>query len=140
MDEKLNLPDKVTDIELLKVRRNMRKICSCEDKTFTVDTTNRAIWCSKCDAWIDPFDAMVYLATHIEKFKNTTEYYLNRAKEYANYKPHLRVFKHLEQHHREQNYGMVPICPECKKPFEFEKIDTWVNKRFIRKDDADEFT
>jgi Zn finger protein HypA/HybF involved in hydrogenase expression len=133
----VNLPDNVADIELLRINRNMRKICSCEKKSFEVDTKNRSVWCKKCGAWVDPFDAMMYLAENLEDYKREAQMFLNRAKDYYNYKPHLRIMKSIEQHYKANNYSMVPTCPECNKPFELEKLTStiWVNKHYIRKDD-----
>lgn len=130
----MNLPDKVADIEFLRINRNMRKICTCEQKTFEVDVNNRAVWCRKCGAWIDPFDAMVYFAKNLEQYQRDAQYYLNRAKEYYNYKPHLKIMKRLEEGYRQQNYSMFPVCPECKKPFDLANIDTWVNKKYVKKE------
>lgn len=128
------MKNKIADIELLKIKRNLRKICTCEEKKFTIDTQNRTVWCSICDAYIDPYDAILYLARNIEKYEEQAQYFLNRIKEYATYKPYLRVMKYIEQNYRANNYSMIPRCPKCNEHFHLEELTSWTNKNYIKEE------
>ena len=122
------LPDKVIDIEILRINRNMQKHCKCECKTFTVDTKNRSVYCGKCGAWVDPYDAMVYLAENPEEYQYEVNCLLNQAKEIQRYHPHLKIFKSMESSYRT---GMAPECPKCKRLFDFKDITGWGNKSYL---------
>lgn len=120
------LPNKVVRIETLRINRDMKKHCTCINKTFTVDANNRAVYCDECGAWIQPYEAIEYLAKHYEKLQNETQSLLEQRKQIANYKPHLIVFRNLERYYREKT--MVPTCPRCGEGFFFEEINHWINR------------
>lgn len=136
------LPDKAIDIEMLRIKRNMKKICSCEDPQYDVDANNRAVWCRICGAWIDPFEAISYIAEYNEKIREEIKYLHEKHKEaydkiiklngeieiLAKKKARLNVFKEIEQSYRS---GMLPRCPECGKMFDFVKITGWTNKKYL---------
>ena len=137
------LPEKIVDIEILKIRRNMRKICSCENPQYDVDVNNRAVWCRVCGAWIDPFEAILDIAKNREKLIEGTNYLYEKHKDayekikelnreiemLANKKARLNVFKHLEQEYRSD---MLPHCPNCDDVFHFEEITGWTNRKYTR--------
>ena len=137
-----SVPSKIFDIELLKIKRNMRKICSCKNPQYDVDVNNRAVWCRVCDAWIDPFEAILYIADHNEKLKQNIDYLCEKQAEayekiqnlnneiglLAKKRARLNVFKGLESSYRND---MLPHCPECNKIFHFEKITGWTNRKYV---------
>lgn len=124
MDE---LPNKIIDIKILKINRNIRKHCTCSERTYTIDQVNREITCDKCGAIIDPFEVVVDIAYRRERLREETNRLLEQRKEIINYNPHLLVFRSLEQSYRGKR--MLPVCPECGKAFYFEKITSWTNRR-----------
>lgn len=124
------LPDKIFDIETLKIKHNMRKICNCENPQYDVDTNNRAVWCRKCGAWIDPFEAILDIAQNFERLEDDTKRLLEQRRQIENYKPHLVLFKRLESEYR-RSKDMLPICPTCGQAFDFDKITRWINKRYL---------
>lgn len=128
-DEKTmsELPDKIIDLEVLRINRNIGKRCKCENRNFVVDTDNREITCGKCGAWVDPYEAIYELARTRERMVDETKRLLEQRKQIINYKPHLLVFRNLESHYRSKE--MLPCCPECGKAFYFEHITSWTNRR-----------
>lgn len=126
MFEKDRLPDKVVDIEILRINRNVGKWCKCRNRKFTVDPDNRSVYCGECGALVDPFEAIYDVAKSCERLKRETENLLEQRRQIASYKPHLVVFKKLESSYRSKNY--LPCCPECGKAFFFEHICSWVNR------------
>ena len=143
------LPDKAIDIELLRIKHNMRKICSCENPLYDVDANNRAVWCRVCGAWIDPFEALLYIAGCTEKmdqeidsrYENINCLYEKQKEAYEKIQKlnseievltkkrvRLNVFKEIERSYRDD---MLPRCPECGKAFDFIKITRWINKKYL---------
>lgn len=135
-------PDKIFGIDSLRIKRNMRKICSCENPQYDVDSKNRAVWCQECGAWIDSFDAIMRVAEYGESLekqlevleKQIEELYEKRDQigreilELAEKKPRLLLFRKLEKDYRGKE--MLPVCPHCKEGFFFEDIVGWVNRKF----------
>ena len=135
------LSDKITDIEMIRIRRNMRKICSCQNPQYEVDVNNRAVWCRVCGAWIDPFEAILDIAKNREKLVEETNYLIEKHKEayqkiqelnseiemLVKKRARLKVFKSLEQEYRND---MLPHCPKCDEIFQFEKITGWTNRKY----------
>jgi len=125
------LPDKVFDFTVLKIRYDKQKICQCKDATYEIDFENRLVTCSQCGTYIEPFDALVCLTMKPERYRQELERLLAQAKELANYKPHMHVFRGLEaRYHKKKNGRMLPRCPRCDKLFFFEDIRSWGNERF----------
>lgn len=121
-----DLPDKVVDIDIFKINRNMDKKCKCIEKRFTIDTQNRIIYCRVCGSQIDPYDAMYYLAAHSERMREQVARLLEQRKQIINYKPHMIVFRELEKGYRGKK--MLPTCPHCKRGFYYEELTSFVNK------------
>lgn len=128
MDE---LPDKVIQLEVLRINRNIGKRCTCLQPNYVLDPLNREVNCSKCGSRVDTFDAFYDLACHWERMEWEVEALLEQRKQIANYKPHLVVFKDLESQYRSKK--MLPCCPECGKPFYFEHITSWHNRELEEK-------
>ena len=122
-----DLPDKVVQLEVLRIKRNMGKRCKCEKPNYILDTDNREVTCGKCRSRIDAFDALYSLAHDWERVENDTRSLLEQRKEIVNYKPWLLVFRKLESSYRGKE--MLPCCPECGKAFYFEQISGWTNRR-----------
>lgn len=125
------LPDKIIDIDILRINRNIHKRCQCSEKTFVVDPQNRAVYCGKCGAQVDAYDAMYYLAAHHEQLRARLNQMYEQAREISKYKPHLRVIKSLEQHYRGRK--MLPTCPHCHRAFWLEELKHWTNAELEKK-------
>jgi hypothetical protein len=138
-------PDKIVSFETLKIKRNMRKICNCENPQYDVDITNRAVWCRECGAWIDPFEAILDIANHAEKLEQDIAHLEDKQKEayekiqklngeieiLAKKRARLNIFKKLESEYRS---NMLPHCPKCGQVFHFEEITGWVNRKYVEEE------
>src|SRR5574344_2532414 len=122
----------IIDIDFLRYKANIRKICKCEGAKYELDTVNRLVYCIQCGAIIDPFEALKDLAYRSEEINEKTRQIYEQQKQLANYKPYLKEAKRYEQMMRETK--MIPICPNCKKPFNWNEITTMINKEFLRKE------
>jgi hypothetical protein len=125
------LPDNIINFTTFKIKHDIQKICQCPEPTYIIDITNRLVTCSQCGAYTDPFDALVCLANKPERLERETEALLRQRQEIANYKPHMIVFRHLEERYRKGKHGrMLPACPQCGELFRFEDIRMWSNEAF----------
>ncbi|SRR5690625_3220450 len=123
-----NLPDKVVDIDQIRINRGIEKICKCDDRRFVVDTQNRRVTCGDCGAVVDGYDAMYELAMYGEKLKQQVDNLLEQRKQIANYKPWLVTIRNLEKKYRGRK--MLPNCPACSEPFYLEELTHWTGKPF----------
>ncbi len=129
MDE---LPENVVSLEVLRINRNIDKRCKCDKPDYVVDKQNREVCCGKCGSRVDPFDAIYDLARNWERVEEDTKRLLEQRKQIANYKPHMVVFRKLEQHYR-GNKDMLPCCPHCDRGFHFEELTHWRDAEFEKK-------
>jgi hypothetical protein len=126
MSEKL--PEKVVQIEVLRINRSIGKRCKCLKANYVVDPSNREVTCSKCGARVDAFDAIYDMAHNYERFQNDLNRLHEQYKEIASYKPWLVVIKNLESNYR--GHKMIPHCPRCNEPFYLEEISGWMGKDY----------
>ena len=122
------LPDKIIGLDQIRINRALDKICTCKDRKFVLDTTNRRVICSSCGSRIDPFDAMYELAYKGEQFKEQVNHLLEQRKQILNYKPWLVAIKKIEKKYRSRK--MLPSCPRCDEPFYLEELVSWTGKEF----------
>jgi hypothetical protein len=121
------LPDNIKRIDVLRLERAKQKPCDCRTYRYEIDNANKLVYCRDCGAIIDPFTALWNLAWHYEHLGDQVQSLLEQRKQIANWKPWLLVFRELESRYRSKE--MLPCCPECHKPFYFERINTWTNRR-----------
>ena len=124
------MSDKLVNIETLIINRRREKNCKCSKPNYEIDTQNHLVYCQKCLAVIEPFEALVRLAEHIEEINSKIEYAENYKQEIMNYKPYLREAKRYERMMREKD--MLPICPRCNQLFNWNEIVSMGNKRFYK--------
>lgn len=133
------LPDNLVQINSLRINRNAKLKCTCEDPHYEVDVKNQIVRCTKCEVLISPFAALIRIADSVSELHREVERLYEQRKEIAAYKPYLVVIKKLEQYYRGRKD--LPCCPRCNKPFYLENIDTWMNatiaeKRGLLRDDG----
>lgn len=58
--------NKPIDFQIMRINKNAQKICRCNPPSYEIDTTNKLVQCTKCNAYIHPFDALVGLSENIE--------------------------------------------------------------------------
>lgn len=122
--------DNIISIDSIRIDRKKPRKCVCTERKFTVDTENREITCG-CGIVADPFEAMLYLATHYERINLAQKAMHEQAQEWKKQKPHSVLFKRLEQNYRKG--VMLPSCPHCNQQFDFNQLTSWHNADFYRK-------
>ncbi len=123
---------KILDFKILSINRNSQRICKCNPPTYCIDTTNRLIQCTKCNAYIQPFDAMLRIAEigeelnkEIKRLKEQRNTYADEVAALFNKKIKLNHFRNMQSKYFS---GMLPICPKCEKPFDPTKVTRYTNK------------
>ena len=123
----------------MRINKNAQKICRCDPPAYEIDTTNRLVQCTKCGAYIHPFDALVNLAENIEwyaeeKIRLNEERNKmirernNLAKEVntlSTKRFRMNVFRDLQNSYMK---GLMPRCPHCERAFDPTEIDHYTNK------------
>lgn len=129
-----NKSGEVVDIEVLRIKRNLKKICSCKKHYYEVDVNNRAVWCRECGAWVDPFDAIANLAEYPEKLREQNakleekqRQLIEEVRNLDGKRARLKVFKEIESSYR---HDMLPHCPKCGELFHLEKLSHWTNRAY----------
>lgn len=125
------LPDKIVELDQIRINRSLDKICTCKKRKFVMDTTNRRVICSSCGVQIDPHEAMLELAFNGERLKDQVNRLLEQQKQLANYKPWLVAVRRIEKKYRGKK--MLPNCPRCDEPFYLEELVFWTGKEFAEK-------
>ena len=120
------LPEKIIDIEVVRINRNIDKRCTCRDRNFIVDSQNKEINCGTCGARVDSYEALEEVASSYERLGDEVRHLLKQRKQIMNYKPHLIVFRDLESKYRGKK--MLPICPHCHRAFYFEELNAWTSR------------
>lgn len=128
------MKNKLIDFNLMRINKNAQKICRCNPPQYEIDITNRLIQCTKCNAYIHPFDALLYLAENYEQYKDEIEklqrernYYAKEVNELLVKRFRMNVFRNLQNSYMR---GMVPYCPHCERPFDPTEIDHYTNKNY----------
>lgn len=120
--------DKLIHLDIVRANWNFEKKCQCTDRRFVIDPRNREVYCSKCGAWVDPFDALMDISNWCEHENNEIDMLARQKQELMQYKPYLRVIKKLERNYR--GHKMLPCCPVCGEPFYLEEICEWMGKPY----------
>jgi hypothetical protein len=121
------LPDNIKRIDVLRLEKAKQKPCECHTYHYDIDNANKLVYCRDCGAIVDPFQALWNLAYHYECLGDQVNSLLEQRKEIVNWKPWLLVFRKLESSYRSKEN--LPCCPECGKPFYFEQIRNWTNRK-----------
>lgn len=123
--------EKVISIDILRINRKVPRKCVCDEHhiKYTVDTENREITC-ECGIVVDPFEAMEYLARKYDRINESHKALQEQRNSWLRQKPRSIIFKNLEQ--SDSKGTMLPVCPNCKVPFEFSKVVSFVNAEFFR--------
>lgn len=121
--------DGIISFELLKVEVNRKKLCRCQDASYTLDVNNRLVICDQCGAIIDPFDALLKIG---EKQQEWKEYQIKARLRVVQWQQEAdRTLKLMLRYKNTRRIaemckdGLYPVCPECKKLIAPEKITSW---------------
>ena len=122
------LPDKIVDIDQIRINRNIDKKCKCLNRSFVLDTTNETVHCRGCGVEVNAYDAMLEMANGANRLRDQVEKLLEQRKQILDYKPWLLTIRNLEKRYRGKK--MLPCCPRCEEPFYLEELDLWLSKTF----------
>jgi len=112
------------DIDLLRIKRGVGKVCRCDGMAFIVDPDCRRIYCNTCGAEVDPFDACYRIAAFGQRyFSRVNELVRENAKQ-TKLNVRSTLFLGLESEYNGKN-KMYPLCPRCREPFAFEELTSW---------------
>lgn len=126
---------KVINIETLLINRRREKNCKCAKPHYEIDTQNHLVYCQKCLAVVEPFEALLQIARYFEEINDSVEYAKEYRNELMNYKPYLREARRYEQMMKQKN--MLPICPKCSQLFNWNEVVSMGNKRFYKEEGND---
>lgn len=122
------LPEKIVQIDQIRINRGLDKVCKCESRKYTLDTTNRRVYCSSCGVQVDPYDAMYDMAFRWEQVNQQLKMSFEQMKQLSDYKPWLLTIRSLEKQYRGKK--TLPCCPRCDQPFYLEELNHWMGKPF----------
>lgn len=132
----------IISFQRLRIERNHRKICTCNQPRYEIDTVNRIVVCLECNTVVDSFEALTRLAERMEEL----EEFQKRAKETAEnwkqiadkeYKRRMRYHTFREMDKQYQN-DMLPICPKCHKVFDPTDVKRFVNRAYLDVQESEE--
>ena len=124
--------EKIINIDTLIINRRRELNCKCEKPLYEIDSKNHLVYCRNCMAVVEPFVALEHIAMHIENINYEIECATRYKQELINYRPYLREAKRYEKMMREKD--MLPLCPHCNKPFNWDEIVQLTNKRFYKEE------
>lgn len=124
----MKLTDKIIKIDQIRVNRGLDKLCTCSNRKYMIDTTNKRVLCQSCGSQINAYDAMLDLSLHAERMNEQLEIWKRQRDELINYKPWLLTIRNLERHYRGKK--KLPCCPRCDEPFYLEELTRWMGKSF----------
>ena len=104
---------KVVQIEDLRVARGMtrRPASSCRHKKLVYDDKERRIWCSDCEAEVEPFDAFVGIVEVFSAGMSSLQRRRRELDEAEKFQLRSRAAKVMDDAWRSTK--MAPLCPHC---------------------------
>ncbi|WP_312611347.1 hypothetical protein [Oscillibacter sp.] len=108
----------------LKVEYDRRKVCECNPRTFVLDYKNKLVYCSKCGAIIDPFEALLDMAHNAESIQRSMFSFTQAAEKERRSFMRFRGVNNISKKFRD---GLWPVCPHCS-----ELIDPMEISRYVR--------
>lgn len=121
-------------IDIARIARNKKKLCTCFNPHYEVDPINRLVECTDCGAIVDPFDAMYEISRHFERVNQQFDAMVKERESVIGYEPRLKVMKELSARYSGKNSPMVPRCPHCGNPFEIHDLlsTSWCSRCFLK--------
>ena len=104
---------KVVQIEDLRVARGLtrRPGSSCKHKKLVYDDKERRIWCSDCEAEVEPFDAFIGIVEVFSAGMNSLKRRRSELDEAEKFQIRSRAAKVMDEAWRSKK--MAPLCPHC---------------------------
>lgn len=107
---------KVVDIGDLRVARGMtrRPHSTCAHRALVYDDQERRVWCSDCEAEVEPFDAFKGLVERMDGHIKNLNKRLRAVAEAEVHALRSRAAKVMDEAWRSTK--MAPLCPHCSVP------------------------
>lgn len=104
---------KVVQIEDLRVARGLTRCpgSSCKHKKLVYDDKERRVWCSDCEAEVEPFDAFVGIVEVFSAGMNSLKRRRSELDEAEKFQIRSRAAKVMDEAWRSTK--MAPLCPHC---------------------------
>lgn len=137
-----DFPNNLIELDQIRINRNLDKECTCQQRKFVLDTTNKKVLCAGCGVMVDPYEAMYEIYRNRDYHMDQMKRLHKQRKELINYKPWLKSIRALEQKFRGKK--QYPTCPRCAEPFDLEELNQrmWMGKQLaearIKKFEANE--
>lgn len=112
------------DIDLLRIKRGIGKVCRCTEIAFIIDPDCRKIYCNTCGAEVDPFDACYRLASSGQRYFQRKNELMQECSQLSKVRLRSTLFRKLESEYFSKN-KMYPSCPRCSEPIAFEELTSW---------------
>lgn len=109
----------------LKVEYDRRKVCECNPRTFILDYKNKLVYCSKCGAIIDPFEALLDMAENAVSIQRDVVAYADLAAKERKIYMRFRGVNDISKKFRD---GLWPVCPYCKELIDPMEISSYARK------------
>lgn len=118
--------------DLIKLNRDKRKLCTCKNNHYEIDTQNSLVYCLDCGAVVDPYEALYKISHMAERLENQLSALIEAVKENQDKLCQMKVFRDIEDSYRYQD--LLPICPKCGEPFDPTKIRRFLNRKWAKPD------
>lgn len=133
-----DLPDKVPDIDLIRIMRSVGKECYCPQPKYVMDQDTRTVYCRKCGAQMDAFRALEKLARNWELVRSQVNRLLEERQALLAWEPHRVAMKEINDHFTHKaTQNMIPVCPHCDRGIELlDLVKRWVDRDWAKRDEV----
>lgn len=125
--EKTPEQGEIVQLDHLRIDRAAGKVCTCIERHYTLNPESRKVYCVICGAEVDAFDALQRMASIADELNEMIEKAHAHAVMLQKRNRKSEQFKRFEKNSTGKKQ-MLPICPTCNEPFEFERVTGWINK------------
>jgi len=121
--------------DLLEIKKNSQRLCTCDNPHFEIDMSNRMVQCKKCRAYVDSFRALEIICNKMneyEEYQEKAQKILARLQDDIDRQNRRRLktraFKEMEANYLKRD--LLPVCPICKNPFDPADINSSRGRKF----------
>jgi hypothetical protein len=123
MEDDDTLPEKVSDIDILRILKGRGKQCYCSSPRFVLRRDTRTVYCRRCGAEMDAFEALTRLAMNWDAVNQEVNRLLEERKALLAWQPHRIAARRLvEVMTRKGSANLIPVCPHCGRGIEYEAL------------------
>ena len=121
--------NEIIRFDLIKLNNSKKKLCTCTNNHYEIDTQNCLVYCLDCGATIDPYDALLNISRMASRLEWQLTGMINEIKENRDKLCRMKIFRNIENSYR--FHDLLPVCPECGEPFDPTKIREFVNVKIV---------